>query len=277
MRVLYDGYIYKVQKAGGIGRYFNNIINRLPDSFIPILTTVNSRLNIELPNHDNLKVINYDYFSPYRISAKLEKLYFKLKNHFLEYDIVHPTYYTLLSGNRISAIKKPVIITIHDMIYELFSERIENSELHIAWKKDAIMAADVIVCVSNNTRYDLLKFYPSVVNKVSVIYEGSELCLDDSFGDEQVPDSKYFIYVGGRTFYKNFSLLIQAFSTVIISDNSIKLCIVGPHLTNQEIKLLADYGISEHVEYYGYVTSSHLAKLYRSSIALVYPSWSEGC
>jgi len=276
MQILYDGYIYKVQKAGGISRYFNNIIKRLPESFTPMLSTVNSQNNIELPHHNNLKLLNYNYFRPYRISTILEKQFFNLNYQLKEYDIIHPTYYTLLSDRSVSSIKKPKIITIHDMIYELFENKIDNSKTHIAWKKDAVYAADAIICVSNNTKKDLLNFYPSVESKISVIYEGSELEAGDSYGDEAVPEYTYFIYVGGRTFYKNFIFLIKAFSELVKRNRYIRLCVVGPPFTKEELKLFVDLKLMDFILYYGYVTSNHLAKLYRCSVGLVYPSLYEG-
>ena len=43
MKILYDGEIYGIQKVGGISRYFDNIISRLPEDYQPILTSVRSR------------------------------------------------------------------------------------------------------------------------------------------------------------------------------------------------------------------------------------------
>ena len=45
MKTLYDGEIYGIQKVGGINRYFDNIISRLPPDFEPILTSARSRNN----------------------------------------------------------------------------------------------------------------------------------------------------------------------------------------------------------------------------------------
>ena len=54
------------------------------------------------------------------------------------------------------------------------------------------------------------------------------------------------------------------------------LCVVGAPFNEAEQKLIADLRLTNHVEHYGYPTNAHLAKLYRQSIALVYPSLYEG-
>ena len=56
MRILYDGKIYGIQKVGGINRYFDNIISRLPEEFQPTLTSVRSR-NDYHPSHPQFKII----------------------------------------------------------------------------------------------------------------------------------------------------------------------------------------------------------------------------
>ena len=276
MRILYDGFIYKLQKAGGIGRYFNNIIQRLPNDLIPILTTSNSQSNIELPNNDRIKLYNFKHFRPYRLSFKSEKYFFQLAESLANYDIIHPTYYTLLSERKFTSIKKPQVITIHDMIMEIFKGKIDDAEKHMKWKEDAIASADAIICVSENTKKDLLRFHPEVESKIRVIYEGSELSYDDSFGDEKIPEKPYFLYVGSRAVYKNFFLLLHSFPKVLSVQKDLILAIVGPPLTADESKVISQLGLTGKISYYGFVSSQHLAKLYRCGIALVYPSLYEG-
>jgi glycosyltransferase involved in cell wall biosynthesis len=162
------------------------------------------------------------------------------------------------------------------MIMELFQDKINNSDDHIKWKADAIRHANSIICVSENTKTDLLKFFPQVEDKISVIYEGSEVSYNDSLGNEPVPKEPYFLYVGSRAVYKNFHLLLQAFPKVLGVKKNLKLGIVGSPLSTEEKKLIGELGINENIEYFGYVSSQHLAKLYRCSIALVYPSLYEG-
>ena len=60
MKILYDGEIYGSQKVGGISRYFDNIIARLPSDFHPLLTIPRSQ-NEPHPDHPNLKLLALHY------------------------------------------------------------------------------------------------------------------------------------------------------------------------------------------------------------------------
>jgi len=54
------------------------------------------------------------------------------------------------------------------------------------------------------------------------------------------------------------------------------LCVVGLPLNRTEKKLIAQLKLTNYIEHYSYANDYHLAKLYRCSIALVYPSLYEG-
>ena len=54
MRILYDGWIYGKQPLGGVSRYFNNIISRLPSDWFPFLVTKNCQ-TIQPPSHSRLQ------------------------------------------------------------------------------------------------------------------------------------------------------------------------------------------------------------------------------
>lgn len=276
MKILYDGFIYNEQKAGGIGRYFSSIIGRLPDEFTPLLLLLDSKNCVELPECNRLRRYCYSHFAPHRVSKHLKKPFFASAEYLLAYDVVHPTYYTLLSGRLMSSLNKPIVLTVHDMIHELFSHLINDSTRNIKWKKDAIFSANEIICVSQSTRNDLLNLYPSVENKTTVIYEGSEISYMDSFGDEYVPIYPYFLFVGSRAVYKNFNAVLKSFKVIINKDHDIRLCVVGSPFTKEERGIISDLGLGNNIENVGFVTRNNLAKLYRCSISLIYPSLYEG-
>src|SRR6185503_10536606 len=88
MRILYDGFIYSIQAAGGINRYFSQIIKRLPQNYIPTVTA--SHINyVDQPSHPNLALIKYRSFRPGRISCRVEKLFFRMFSA-RNYDVIHP-------------------------------------------------------------------------------------------------------------------------------------------------------------------------------------------
>ena len=282
MRILYDGNIYALQPAGGITRYFGSLISRLPADFEPSLV-VRHAVNSNYPSHPNLKVYQYDRLRPIPISYRLSLYYSRVRGRLLRaavehkhFDVFHPTYYNLLDGGSIASYRHPMVITVWDMIHELFPEQLDPSGKHAEEKRRAIMAAQAIICISENTRKDLLERHPSVRDKVRVIHLASELNPGLSFGPEPVPARPYFLFVGSRAWYKNFDGLLTAFAKLVSKLPDVALCIVGGPLEDSENKRITDLGLSDRIEYCGYPSDEHLAKLYRSSLALVYPSLSEG-
>lgn len=173
MKVLYDGQIYAMQAAGGINRYFANIISRLPDSFHPTLTANYRSSKLHYPNHPNLKLIEYKGFRPHRVSRRMGKYYLQAATAFKEFDFSHPTYYSLLSGQYFDNYRHPVVLTVHDMIHELFSDQLEPNGETAEAKRKAILSAQAIICVSENTKNDLLERYPSLEDKISITYLAS--------------------------------------------------------------------------------------------------------
>lgn len=282
MRVLYDGAVFRMQAAGGVNRYFANLIGKLPRNFRPSLL-VDTPPGINFPSHPNLKVFEYgrrrfDRLS-YRFSSGVsyfEDYYLDHLANFKRFDLVHPTYYNLLSGRKVSTYRCPVVITVWDMVHELFPETMDPFGTNAAEKRQAILAADSIICISENTRKDLLRFYPSIADRVQVTYLSSSIEKSMSYGSEVIPSRPYFIYVGNRWSYKNFERLLAAFARVAISRADAALCVVGEPFSKNEQKTFLELSIADRVEHLHYVGDNHLAKLYRCSLALIYPSLYEG-
>ena len=266
--------IYLIQNAGGVNRYFANLISRLPADVTPYLTTCQSR-QINYPAHPNLKVYRYKRFRPAGVSYRLEKYFFDYVAASRRFDLAHPTYYTLLSRSEVGQYRCPVVLTVWDMIHELFPEQ-DPTGWNAGVKRKAIEAAQAIICISENTKKDLLERYSLPESKVKVTYLASEIDESLAHGPEPVPSAPYFLYIGLRYSYKNFDGLLKAFSKAHSSRPGTELCVVGAPFDDAERKLMAELKINDAVRHYGHVSDAHLAKLYRCSVAFVYPSFYEG-
>ncbi|MGC8710866.1 MAG: glycosyltransferase family 4 protein [Leptodesmis sp.] len=273
MRILYDGEIFAHQAAGGINRYFANIISRLPADFVPTFATCQRR-TINCPVHPNLRTFYFQRygFRPGRVSYWLEKYYFRAVSRFTNQQIAHPTYYRLLSRQDMTTVQLPIALTVYDMIYEIF----KPEDMWVDVKRKAVQAADVILCISENTKKDLLERIPIAEDRVRVTYLASELDISLAYGTESVPTAPYFLYVGARVGYKNFDTLLAAFAKAVSVRPDFRLVVVGAPLTKQELAQITDLNLQPQIDCVGYPTDSHLAKLYRCSLALVYPSRYEG-
>jgi glycosyltransferase involved in cell wall biosynthesis len=277
MRILYDGQIYEMQFSGGINRYFANLISKLPADFTPALTTRQPQ-NVYSPTHPRLKTFYYKRFGfrPGRVSYALEKSYFSAVDFFYSFDLIHPTYYSLLNLPEISQCRYPIVLTVWDMIHELFAEKMDPNGQVAEMKRKAVLSAQAIICISENTKKDLLEVYSVPEEKVSVTHLASEIDASFSHCSEPVPSRPYYLYVGGRFSYKNFDGLLAAFAKAVSVRPEIALCVVGSPFNETEKKLIADLKLTDRIEHYKHASDSHLAKLYRCSLALVYPSLYEG-
>jgi glycosyltransferase involved in cell wall biosynthesis len=275
MRIFYDGFIYQEQVAGGINRYFANLIKRLPADWVPLLTTcLNQPVNY--PAHQNLRVFKFKRLRPQRVTYTMEKYYFRCVAAALNFDIAHPTYYSLLTCQELSAYRRPVVLTVWDMTHELYPEYFNDSAEMAYRKRKAVEAAQAVICISENTKKDLLDRYALPAERVSVTYLASEIDESLAHGTEPVPLRPYFLYVGARAGYKNFSRLLTAFAHVASLRPDVQLCAVGAPFSAAEMRSIADLKLSGRIESYDHVSDEHLAKLYRCSLALVYPSLYEG-
>jgi glycosyltransferase involved in cell wall biosynthesis len=284
MRIFYDGQIYDWQVAGGINRYFANVIGGLPADFEPALLVRGAR-EVNYPAHPRLKIFEYGRrFSrvesaSYRLGLYSSKFRDWLLAQWLahgRFDVFHPTYYTLLTGRPPGSQRAPMVLTVWDMIHELFPEQMDPAGDHAELKRKAVLAADRIICISENTKRDLLEHYPVPQERIAVTYLASEIDATLSYGSESVPQRPYYLFVGSRSRYKNFDGLLRAFRRTISSQPALALCVVGSPFIEAEEKLIAELGLTENIEHRGYATDAHLAKLYRCSLALVYPSLYEG-
>ncbi|MFI0347202.1 MAG: glycosyltransferase family 4 protein [Chthoniobacterales bacterium] len=266
MKILFDTYIYKLQITGGINRYIAEIISGLPENFHPFLFKKIER-KLCVPKHPHLK--NFwmpidTRFSPFFMQWKLKSM-----------DIVHPSYYQIYSSLSWDKMPCKVVITVHDLIMMRFADRYEKSSKVISAQKAAIKRADHIICISHSTRNDLLEKFPECEERSSVIHLASSLPQPDgSFSNPF--DKRYFLFVGARSFYKNFELTARAFALLYQKYSDLQLVVVGGSFNEEENKLIHGLGISDGVKLVKHPDDSELALLYKYSEALIYPSEYEG-
>lgn len=273
MNILYDHEIFSYQQYGGIARYYCEMIqylNSRKDS--------HCRIGAKFSNTEYLKQGVWRYPFPNSIRAKqlffrINSLYFKFLLKTEKYDLVHFTFYPDPKWKKL--IRKPIVITVHDMIPELFPSQFPNAEKWISNKKFWCHNADMILTNSDSTSNDLLKVYDHVdPDKVHRTYLGCTQ-VGQSSKPHGLPEN-YLLYVGGRHSYKNFKNLLLAFREIIKSQTRMFLiCAGGGAFTAEETQMLRNYGLTDHVLQNNY-SENDLASVYRFSSALVYPSFYEG-
>lgn len=279
MNILYDHQIFGWQVYGGISRYIyelaNNLnkfeyehdvrvfsplfINRYINEKTGALRIIGKRVP-RLPRAGRIYRTINDYLAwpYYRLSCP---------------DIIHETYY---SPRRLAPRSSKVILTVHDMIHERFPDSFSSFDKTRQQKAIACKNADHIICVSENTRNDLIELLAVPEKKVSVVYHGFNLTetIEDCSAEFVRP---YFLYVGNRGGYKNFENLLRAFSrSALLTSDYELICFGGGSFTRAEIETIRKLGLNINQIRQTSGNDGKLAWLYKSARAFVYPSLYEG-
>jgi len=280
LTIPYTPDIFAAQSYGGISRYLVEIIKRLPryETRIQIFAGIHINGYLEnLPGVIGIKVPNLwsghkagSLFLRMRadINAFLMRTFVSIKND----TIVHYSNYS-------KPLKRTAgrsIITVHDMIYELFPQFFPARDMTARLKKISCEFADKIVVVSNTTKDDLVRLLGVNEEKITVIYHGnslkSVLPMETSVSDR----GPFILYVGQRGGYKNFSAFIQAYSqSSLLRDNFRIICFGGGKFSKSEIEYFHDTGMNGNI-FHVNGNDSMLARYYIDARCYVCPSLYEG-
>ena len=234
MNVIFTNSIFFLQKKGGISRYFVNLSKQL--NILKIKSKIIAPLskNIYLDDLKEKKVLFYLNKIPNNYLTK--KINDFLFNFFLKkenVDIIHETYY---NKNNFGILKNKLkIITVYDFIHEKFSHNYEKNKL--LEKKIIFKHVDHFICISKKTQKDLLKYYKVSPKKTTVIYLGCDHLKKKDAANINIDLPKFFfLYVGSRDGYKNFSLLVDALSSSNYFNKTKVVCFGGGEFSYKEIK-----------------------------------------
>jgi glycosyltransferase involved in cell wall biosynthesis len=189
-------------------------------------------------------------------------------------DIVHETYY---SGWNTVPRKAKTIVSVYDLIHERFQDSMGNSRLRQA-KAQTIRRADHIICVSENTRRDLIEMFEVPPEKLSTIYVGYAATPGEASQDPPMVDGPYLLYVGlRRDYYKNFDRLLRAYGNSPLLRSQLKLVCFGYQpFSPPELETISTLGLTSDQVLYFSGGDRVLINLYRHGQAFVYPSLYEG-
>ena len=273
MKIAFDHSIFLIQKYGGISRYFievqknfkniNNSIIFSPINLNEYLKNSNKSLNFlninKIPRYTN-KITNSFNF-------QLNNFFFLLWKP----DIIHKTYFNNFNYD-LSKSKR--VLNVWDLSHEIY-HKMYNKPSDWRPKKNALKNIDHVICSSRKTQIDLIKFYNFDEKKTTVIYQGTPI-IEKDFTNKKF-NFKFFLYVGSRKKYKNFKLVLKAFSLKkkIFKDYKL-VCFGSEKLDNEELKLIYNLklDIKDIIIFSG--NDKNLFNLYKNAEALIYPSLNEG-
>jgi glycosyltransferase involved in cell wall biosynthesis len=190
-------------------------------------------------------------------------------------DVFTSSYYT-------TPITTPMLLMVYDMIPELF----DFDMSHRMWmeKATAICYAQRYLCISENTRTDLLAIYPEIPSALvamahcgvdTAVFRQREADAIEAFRHHHGLDRPYFLFVGSRVQhngYKNSVLFFEALARLDAAHFDV-FCVGGEREVEQEILGRLPPGVRcLRVE----LTDDELGLAYNGALALVYPSLYEG-
>lgn len=234
--IYYDGVIYNLQKGGGVSVLFNELIRRLPEECY----------QLSIPKF-------YTPFGRY-ISCRQPN----------NAKIFHSTYYRLARDFNGST-----VTTVHDFTYEKYNRGLKQ-KVHGWQKEKAVQGADVIICVSNSTKSDLLDYYGAALeSRIQVVHNGVS---EDYYSIPNYTIKNQVLFIGSRNGYKNFKSTVIGLSC--IKDVNL-ICVGGGGFTKAELAFL-DKLLPGRYKHAGFLSNEALNYEYNSSICLLYPSKYEG-
>ena len=188
-----------------------------------------------------------------------------------KFDVFHPTYFDdyflpYLNG-------KPFVLTIHDMIPELYPQYFARDDFQIVMRKKLAPLASAIVAVSENTKQDVIRILGIPEEKIHVVYHG---CSFPTTGTEPIYSFPYILFVGERGLYKNFVQFVRSMEPMMKKYKDLYVVCTGRPFNQEEIAFLQENGVEDRFLHCMVKTDEELYSLYHHALGFVYPSEYEG-
>jgi glycosyltransferase involved in cell wall biosynthesis len=273
VRVRFDDQIFTMQKRGGVSRYFVELIRAFSE---------NPKLGVDAQPGwrwtRNRHAMEAGLGTPLPMLGESRGVVLRAANRAANIaqpatELIHHTWYR--AGYLPRKPARPTAVTIYDMTPELFPDLFPRGNPH-QLKREYVRRASVVLCISENTRRDLLQVYGSIESPVVVTHLG--------VGDEFLPGvtrpvwcpDSYVLFVGNRGGYKNFRLVLESFAELAPQQSRISLLALGGgRFTEEEGRLISRWGLGNRVLQRA-ASDAELPGIYGGAEAFVFPSRYEG-
>jgi glycosyltransferase involved in cell wall biosynthesis len=188
------------------------------------------------------------------------------------YDLYHASYQRWEPAIR----HRALVATHHDATQERFPGLFRNAAAIRARKGRLYRRADLVICVSESARQDLMEIYGVAESRTRLVHHGVTPVAESAGAFRDGDPRPYVLYVGSRSAYKNFLALVEAFAS-IDSALSMRLVVAGGGAwSDTERAAIAEHGLVDRVVLLPRVDETQLDALYRGAALFVYPSLYEG-
>ena len=217
--IILDNIIFTLQQRGGISVVWNELLKR-----------ARADKDIRLTELDYRSAVTPRFMERYRIP----------EYHAGQPSVFHSSYFRILPQSNVYN-----VTTVHDLTYHFYRHGLPKA-VHLWEEERALRHSQAVICVSENTKRDLLHFYPWLQEEcIHVIYNG----VGDEFCPIKSVEKKgYLLFIGNsQVAYKRFDVAQEV-----------------ARLTGLE--LVTASGVS----------SEQLNTMYNEALCLLYPSDYEG-
>lgn len=280
MRIAYDHQIFGWQRFGGVSRYFTELAHHLTaigDSTVLCKIICPFYVNGYLLK-SNIPFSITGFPSPaFRYTGRLYRTANRIIAPFFlnrwQPDILHETYY---SRTTVAPRGSRIILTVFDMIHEIYPHYFPAWDTTRDEKRKAIARADHIICISQQTRQDLIRILSVPEEKISVVYLGFDLTHSEP-AVLPPPSKPFLLFVGSRAGYKNFEQLLECYASRPALRDVYDLVAFGSSgFSNRELNRIHSLGLRENQVRHLSGGDAILGALYRQATLFVYPSLYEG-
>ena len=183
------------------------------------------------------------------------------------------------------------VVTIHDCIHLRFPQYLP-SRLAYAYARSSLWVAthrsNRVLTVSEASKRDILRYFRIPEQKIDVIYNAIDERLGETPSPEEIErvreryqlNAPFVLYAGNIKPHKNLERLIEAFHTLRQDPDlgHVKLLIIGDEISKYATlrRAVHRYKLHKYVRFFGFVSDTTLAVLYRLARVFVFPSLYEG-
>ncbi len=204
-----------------------------------------------------------------------------------KYDLLHGPAFVAPPGDFVRT-----VVTIHDLTVLMFPQQYERSwRQYVTLRLPAVLkSASAAICVSEQTKQDLLKLCDISDDKVHVVYNGIDHLrfhpnapLDPAWARQIGIRDGYLLHVGAFAERKNIPTLLRAIAG-LRSEGKLsgrQLVLAGSQLRGlrgapEVFNTIRELDLAESIVFAGHVPDANIPGLYSQASLLVMPSWYEG-
>lgn len=281
----------------GLGHYSRNLLWALAEYFpeheyFLFNPKANRNFHFAAPNlHEVLpQEILHRLFSSAWRSSWVKK---DLKRN--KIDLYHGLSHEIPLGIQKTGIRS--VVTIHDLIHERYPEQYNAIDVKIYRKKFryACEHADRVIAISEQTKKDIIEFYKTPADKISVCYQSCNPAFMSAVSEENrhrvkklydLPD-QFFLYVGSIIERKNLLNICKALR-LLKNELDIPLVVIGDGgaYKSKVKEYISQNGLDKQVIFLSetaaakgsatFQKATDFPAIYSSAIAMIYPSFFEG-